>query len=277
MRIRRSQFFLVPVLLLLDCIFIGFSFKAAYLIRFYSFFTNIFPVTKGIPDWRVYQYALYLIIPLWLFIFIQNGFYRVPFVRNTDEFLRVVRSATLGIFFLVMTTFFYRSISYSRMTFFLFWVLSIGALFLYRVALKPFARYFLNFLSGRESILVVGKENKKLKAALKQHPYYHVYFYPAFVENEIEKIKTILEEKNIKQVIFVNNSWEEQNLLNLYDWCEANNIDLKFLPDLVQLCKGEVNIDSTIGIPIFHLRPVSLNGFNFYFKRMIENAALLVI
>ena len=45
---------------------------------------------------------------------------------------------------------------------------------------------------------------------------------------------------------------------------------LKFIPTIVQLCRGELKIDSSFGMPMFHLNAVSFSGFNFYFKRIMD-------
>jgi exopolysaccharide biosynthesis polyprenyl glycosylphosphotransferase len=45
----------------------------------------------------------------------------------------------------------------------------------------------------------------------------------------------------------------------------------------VQICKGEVDIDSSLGIPVFHLRAVSLSGYNFYFKRTLDLVISIIV
>jgi len=117
---------------------------------------------------------------------------------------------------------------------------------------------------------VVGKENEMLKIVLKRNPHLQVYYSPYDEESHIEKIKNTVSEKKVNQVILTKTNWSENALLSMYDWCESASIDLKFVPDIVQLCRGEISIDSSLGIPIFHLKSISLNGFNFIFKRIFD-------
>ncbi|MBN1822807.1 MAG: sugar transferase [Endomicrobiales bacterium] len=270
MRISRSQITIVSILILADVLSVCLSLYFAYNFRFFSFFSEYVPVTKGVPDWFFYKSGLFFVIPLWFFIFYKNGLYKIYFLPLLDELLRIARSVTLGMFFIVIASFFYREFSYSRMTFLLFWVFSITFLFAYREVFKFLARFFIRYLKFYDRVLVVGRENKLIKAIIKKHPNMQVTFCPSPNESEMEKVKRTVLEKDISQVIFVSHEWSETKIFDLYDWCEHRSIDLKFLPDMVQLCRGEVVIDSSLGLPIFHLRPVALSGFNFIFKRIVD-------
>jgi exopolysaccharide biosynthesis polyprenyl glycosylphosphotransferase len=258
------------LLIIFDALALLVSLYIAYKLRFYSALAHEFPVTKGLPDWFFYQVLLYFIIPLFISIFFQNGLYKVIFVRTFDELIRVVRSVTVGMFFLVLATFFYREFSFSRLTFLLFWAAAIALLFFYRESFKILARLLMRSLFKREKILIVGKENKMIKTILKRNPHFQVYFSMSEDEEDIPKIKKTITDKSIGQVFLTHHNWSSYALLNFYDWCENQKTELKFIPDIVQLCRGEIGIDSSLGIPIFHIKPVSLSGFNFYLKRVID-------
>jgi len=270
MKLNRSRMILNASFILLDIVSVCCALYLSYNARFFSFINIVFPVTKGIPSIQFYLDALAFIVPLFLFICFQNGFYKIYFVPFLDESVRIVKAVTLLIFFLVMTTFFYREVSYSRLTFVLFWVFLIILLVAYRETFKFIAKILLRSVIKGENVLIVGQENKMLKAVLKKHPHIQVLFYPSVNEEEAPKIKSIIESKKVEQVIFVQHKWSEQAIMDFYDWCEIKSIDLKFVPDMVQLCKGEVIIDSSFGIPIFHLRSVSFSGFDFYLKRIMD-------
>jgi exopolysaccharide biosynthesis polyprenyl glycosylphosphotransferase len=97
-----------------------------------------------------------------------------------------------------------------------------------------------------------------------------VLFYPYEEDYDINSLKTTILEKKARQIVLTSKSWDEKTLLDLYDWCESNGIDIKYIPDIAQLCWGEVQMDSSLGMPIYQLKPVSLTGFNFYFKRVFD-------
>jgi exopolysaccharide biosynthesis polyprenyl glycosylphosphotransferase len=132
------------------------------------------------------------------------------------------------------------------------------------------ARFLLRSVKGRENILIVGKENQKIRAEIRKLPHIQAYYHPYENDDDSGKIKSIVHDKSITQIYLVHNNWPDNRLMNFYDWCENVHVDLKFVPGIVQLCKGEVAIDSSLGVPVFHLRSVSLSGFNFYFKRIMD-------
>ena len=270
MRLNRSKIIIFLTLITADIGLIFLALISAYNLRFFSFLTSFFPVTKGIPAFVFYQHAALFIVPLWIFIFFRFNFYKTYFIPALDEIIRTVQAVTIGIVFLILATFFYREFSFSRLVFFVFWATSILYIFAFREVFKLIFRGLLRNIIGRESILVVGKENEMLKIVLKRNPHLQVYYSPYDEESHIEKIKNTVSEKKVNQVILTKTNWSENALLSMYDWCESASIDLKFVPDIVQLCRGEISIDSSLGIPIFHLKSVSLNGFNFIFKRIFD-------
>jgi len=277
MRFTRSQLFIVPLLFVLDACFVGISLYFAYHARFYSFVINFFPVTKGLPMWTFYWQMLYYAIPLMCFLFIQNGFYKTYFVPLLDELVRIMRSVTVGIIFLILASFFYRDFSFSRLTFVLFWIIMTGSILIYRQLFKGIAWFILRSFVNRESILIVGEDNQMIKSIVKKQPHFQVFYLPFKEESYIERMKEIIVEKNIHQVILVRQEWNDTALMNVYDWCETRAVELKFIPNIVQLCRGELRIDSSLGIPIYHLKPVSFSGFNFYFKRVMDILVSIII
>ncbi len=270
MRFTRSQIIIVPVLLLMDICAVFLSLYLSFELRFFSPLSSFFPVIKGFPDWIVYRNTLYLSVPLFAFVFFQNDFYSSFFVSLLDELVRVIKAVSIGIIFLVLATFFYREFTFSRLTFLLFWLLLILTVFSFREIFKIISVFFLRSLFGREKMLIIGPDNKFIRTILKQHPNFKVYYYPDNNENDIKKIKEKILAKSIKQVVLIRNKWQENILMGFYDWCENKKIDLKFIPTIVQICRGELKIDSSLGLPMFHLNATSFSGFNFYFKRVID-------
>jgi exopolysaccharide biosynthesis polyprenyl glycosylphosphotransferase len=109
------------------------------------------------------------------------------------------------------------------------------------------------------------------------HPHLKVYYLPSDEKADIDKAKEIANERNVNQIILTHQAWDENTLLKFYDWCENTQISLKFIPDIVHICRGEIVIDSSLDLPIFQLKPVSLRGFNFYFKRIVDLVISIII
>ena len=270
MKISRSKALITLLLLVLDTAAIYLSMYSAYYIRFITDFTQLYPAVKGIPAWLIYQYTLFFIIPLWIFVLYENGFYTVYFLKPIDELIRICRAVAIGVFFALLAVFFYREFSYSRLVFAIFFINTAVLFFLTRIILKFFIKFITRSIIGTETIIVFGKNNHMLKTIFKQNQHLHASYFPSDDEADIEKVKALSLENKTSQIILTHHKWEENTLLKFYDWCENKQIALKFIPDIVHICRGEISIDSSLGIPIFELKPVSLNGFNFYFKRIVD-------
>ena len=61
-----------------------------------------------------------------------------------------------------------------------------------------------------------------------------------------------------------------QSMDECFDYCEDHEIEIKILPDLLELRLGEVQVDDSLGMPILHLKPLSLHGFRFAIKRIFD-------
>lgn len=267
MKLKTHRIAIFLFLLVSDIFSIILAFWAAYKIRFYS---GLIPVTKGIPDWKFYEYTLYFAAPLFLVIFYVNDFYKVYFLPALDEFIRATKAATLGMILVVLAVFFYKEFEFSRATFVVIWFLLISIIFVIREIFKISARFVIRQLSGLERILIVGKKNNLLRSLLKTHGHLDVFYLVDEGSKSIEDIKKYAGEKDISQVLLLHMNFSQVDLMNFYDWCELRGIELKILPNVVQICMGETTIDTSLGVPMLHIKPVNLSGFNFYFKRFID-------
>ncbi len=52
--------------------------------------------------------------------------------------------------------------------------------------------------------------------------------------------------------------------------CEDFLVPFRIVPDILELRMGEVIIDQSLGLPTFHIKPVSLHGWTFFYKRLFD-------
>ena len=263
------------ILAVFDLASVGLSFWAAYHVRFY---TALIPVTKGIPPWYFYRYTTFFSIPIFFVIFLNQGLYKNYFMDALDELIRSFKAVSIGMIFAVLGVVALRQYEFSRVTFALAWLFSIVSLFVWRQIFKSLARFFLRKIYGLERVLVVGKDLSVIKPLMSVQEHIETLYLPAASssqkespEESIGEIKRVAFSKKVSQIILLEGAGLSKNdIISLYDWCELNKIDLKIVPDLVQMCLGEILIDDSLGLPMLRLKPVNLSGFNFYFKRLVD-------
>jgi exopolysaccharide biosynthesis polyprenyl glycosylphosphotransferase len=86
----------------------------------------------------------------------------------------------------------------------------------------------------------------------------------------LEKVIALILKKQIKQIIIVDHSMSDADILSFYDWAEYNDVIFKVLPSEIQICRGEISVDSALGIPVFQFISNSLTGIEYFFKRFID-------
>lgn len=265
---RRIRNFLVFLLLVGDLFLLTGSIYLAYQIRFYSFwFQRLFPVTKGIPAWNFYQHSFYILIPLWFLVSYWSRIYRHLIINALDEFIRLAKTVVTVFFFFLVLTFFYRVFEYSRLVWLLAGVGAIFLLFLWRTLAKFFARQ-LSSRFGRDKILIIGERAFFLKDILRPQVYLKTIFHQGKISPE--ELSGLIRTKNIQEVLVSENEFSSEEILKLNDICEQQGVPFKVIPNLLELTRGEILFDESLGIPVFQLRSISLSGENFFLKRLLD-------
>jgi len=253
---------------IVDIILIYVAFLLSYRIRFYNLtFINIFPITKGIPTFFRYQQFFYLTLPIWLIVFLSMNFYKKTFLSALDELIVVLKGTTTSVLFTVAITFIYREYEYSRLVIGLIWIISTVLIFFWH----ELEKFLYQFISQRSvNVLIVGNINEvsSIKKVIKKHKSLRPFF--LFNYRNRDDILSFVTEKNIDEVYAVASSFERNELLKLADIFEEKNIPFKIVPDILELRLGETLIDYSLGVPVFCVKPISLTGFNFYFKKIFD-------
>ncbi len=102
---KHSQLF-ESIAFISDSVIIAFSWLLTYYLRFYG---NIFPITKGIPDFFEYSLLLAPIIIIWGFAFKGFGLYRPKRIgSHLSEVLDITKASVVSVLILIAITFFFR-------------------------------------------------------------------------------------------------------------------------------------------------------------------------
>ena len=267
-----KRFLYWGALLISDIVVIYISFRISYGVRFFfNPFLNIFPVTKGIPSWEIYAAILKLAIPLWILVFIIFGkLYSKTSQDAANEFLAIVKSVFLATLLMFSTTFLYRQYEYSRLMFLLGFFFSIFMLFIFRETIKFVFGFIARKTTLQETVIVLGdgKSTKTAIRLLQKDPHKTILVYSA---SEIGKAKSTLISGHFQGELLVSGQLiDRDDLQELLDLCEDNGVEIKILPELLEMRLGEIRVDYSLGIPIFHLKPLSLHGFGYFVKRFFD-------
>lgn len=259
------------VLFLGDICLVYLSFIIAHHARFYwSWMVKIFPITKGMPDWMLYKQLFYLALFLYGSVFLFYKFYQQRIVSVLDELLLVVQGVFVGTLLIIAVTFIYRSYEYSRLVVGFSLIIASALIFLWHIINKYSYRLFAGFFIEHPNVLIVGKPEQieSIRRTIRGQKFIRTYF---VLEDKDEKtLFDIIRKRKISEVFIVSTFWESERLLSFADECEKMGLDFKIVPSMLQLCQGQIIIDNSIAIPVFRIKPVSLSGLNFYYKRTFD-------
>src|SRR3989338_7803331 len=166
---KHSQVF-ENILLITDILVIAASWVASYFIRFYS---GMIPVTKGVPDLKVYLLLLIPVTIIWLFAFKGFGLYRPKRISShLAEVFEITKACVVSVLILIAFTFFLKQFELSRVTFLFFTVINIVALSVERWVFRDVLRYLRRKGYNLRCALIVGAEDlaKEIIARLEAHP-----------------------------------------------------------------------------------------------------------
>ncbi len=268
-----------------DLIIIGVIWFLSYNIRFYS---DIIPVYKGIPPFKIY---LYLIIPIsliWPIVFKSFGLYKPKRVSSyLKEVFDIVKACTFSVLLLISLTFFFRQYEYSRLVFFGFWIMAIIALSMERVIFRELLRYLRRKGYNLRYVLVVGTGDlaRDVHKRLEFHPELGMKVV-GFVSHtqlgrrgalegipvigDYRDVKRIIERERIDQVIIALPIGSHSVAVEVLKEICNEMVDIKVVPDLCEFMTLRGGVDELDGIPIISLQDTPLYGWNIIIKRVTD-------
>jgi len=256
------------ILLFTDCIAFLCAVIVAYYLKFHIFYkfsslNVIYPFIKTI------KISLFF-LPIWiLFLNFFIG-YKLFYISMFNLFIKLLKTSTTFIIFIFASIFIVKN-DYSRLFILFVWLNLIIFTLLFRYFFKRIIAYIIYKLNIRTNLLVIGKKVRRFKKIFNNNYINKVYYYPYLLDtNNIEKLKFLSIKKEVKEIIIINYLIKDFEFLSLCDWAQTNNIDIKILPNEVQMTKDKIVLDDTLGIPIILLISNPVRDFDYFIKRVLD-------
>ncbi len=287
---------LIPLLTVFsDIVAIEASFLFSYWLRFFSPFTDLFPVELGVPPLEAYVYGSFFVVPVWLFLFQTRGMYAPRRTSHfSDEFFPIVRVVVIGMLVVMAAAFFYRAFSFSRLVFGLLAVSSVAFLSAGRFAVLKIerARYRLGHDIRRVILVGTNETAKRIAHAIKSDPspgYHVIGYFSASARGSrlsgIPRLGTIgavskyIGRHPVDLVLIALPHTEHSKLFSLVRECQGLNVEILMAPDMVELMTSRVRVEEIEGVPFIQVREASLTTWNRILKRSFDIvfASLIII
>lgn len=262
------------------------SFVAAFVFRFHSFF-HIDP--RHIPHFSDYTKTLVIILPVYFFCFRAYGLYKqTRHIRRIEEIFMVIKATSLAVILLTAISFFYRGVSYSRVTLIFLWIFSIF--------LISATRYFmiqLEYIRKRNSkelinVLIIGSNRnaRNIIRWAKNNPHYGVSILGVLARDRelvgmhlegisilgtVDNAGRFIDELRPHEVILLDQEMSREQITELVIVCEDKFISFKIGADFFGLMTRNVDVEYISSVPLLGFRTLPLDmPVNRFTKRTFD-------
>lgn len=281
---RRNLF--IPFLkLLFDVIAIELAVLFSFYLRFYSPLTKFIPVTKGFPSIANYLYFSLFLAAVMTILFASFHSYRSRFFSTFAQDIPVVlKTCSLGILLAMSGAFLYREFSYSRLVFALIFINSNIFLLLARFIFHRLKRHFLHKGFGTLRVCLVGSaENlprvyRRLIADRNYHFEINGYVAEkAIPELPLPRFGSVADLPGIAAGEQAHDAWimafdqrEHEKIWPVIKAAEGKNIELFYVPDILDILTRSFRTLEVGGIPLLQLKAFVLSGWQGFIKRTFD-------
>ncbi len=304
--VRRWNRLLVAFYVVTDSLFGMIAFLLAYVIRFES---NLIEVTKGYPPLSQYVDLLPLIGLLVPFAFQFEGIYRLRRGRSRiDDFFAVFVGSILAVILGVATTLYIQAYyvpeqlkdkgiyEVSQLVWGIFLVLNVSLTYASRELVRETLerrwkagiglKRVLGAGAGELGRMVVDKILEHRELGYKVVGFVddraggdHLGYRGLPLLGTLNEAGEILQRERIDQLYVALPLEEHSKMVSLVESANREIVDIKVVPDLVQVIALRARLEELDGIPIINIHDVPLKGFNTVLKRAIDaglSAAALI-
>ncbi len=270
---RSQKFFLI----LGDLLLTALAFYLAFWLRFES---GIWRATH--TELTQYLIVLACILPLWPSLF---SFFRLYISRRHQgifaDFLPLLYSISTGVVFVSAFTFFYREISYSRLTFLLFGGLNFAFLFVERIMLRITLQMMRKRGYNLRRVLIVGagELGRRVAQRMLSHPemgFQVVGFLDDFHANGVYKkelglevlgklgsVSEIVEAQQIDKVIIALPIRALHKVERVVTACEKEGVSTDIVPDLFNIVQPRTRVYDFAGLPLISVRFTPIESWGY--------------
>jgi Undecaprenyl-phosphate glucose phosphotransferase len=284
------------------------AFIIAYVLRFH---TGVIPITKGIPPLRNYLNVLPFIAVLVPLGFQLQGLYRLRRGRSrVDDFFAVFVGSILAVVFGIVVTLYVQTYfasnaakdrgvwEVSQVVWALFLVLNVVLTYASRELMRELLerrwragislKRILIAGSGELGRLVADKilEHRELGYQIvgfvdDRAPGDHLGYRGLPLLGTIDDAAEIAARESIDHLYVALPPEQHVRMLELIDSTSREMVDVKVVPDLLQVIALRARLEDLDGIPVININDVPLQGVNSAIKRVLDivisSAALIVL
>ena len=215
-------------------------------------------------------------------VFALFGLYQL---RNTEgplhEAKNVAKHSLIWILVVMAYFFITRKLAFSRLVLGYGVIVTVLLVMIARLVLRKVEKWFLEANIGRRNVLLLGanKISQHLGKALEKDPHYNLVGYLSEKSARLDHLKFLGSLKELARtirrykvdcVILTTQNLSEVQDHEVLEFCRQNHVEYRFVPDILEVERSNVNIEPLGGFPLIELKPTSLDGWGRIAKRTVD-------
>lgn len=280
--IKKKRKQLVQIYIIGDIIAIILSFNLTFWLRFYS---NFIGTPKGVPDYYKYLIVIPFLIFVQIIYFSNQGYYKIKLRRNRldDLFLVLFNSFISSLIVLFFFSYLksYRFIDFEISHIYLIIYIPISVFFIFSLRLlifKVFKKFFLK-KNGISKILIAGTNDFALMLAekLKNYSHFGIEIIGFLSEHKkkgvlgtYDELDEVVKKHSITDLFIALSLKDYETIMNLIKIGNNLLIDIKLVPDILQIASLKAGMEHIEGVPTINLGDIPLHGGRLVFKRIFD-------
>jgi len=295
--VKRYTQWLIAFFVLSDALLSIVAFVLAYVLRFE---TGIIPITKGLPPFRQYVNIFPFVGLLVPFAFYLQGLYQLRRGRSrVDDFFAVLVGSVLAVVMGVVSTLYVQTyvvsgelklrgaFEVSQPVWALYLVLNVALTFASREVVRQALERRWRAGIGLKRILIAGAGDLGKLVADRILEHRELGFRIAgFVDDRaggdhlghrglpllgtLAEAGEIVRRERIDQLYVALPLEEHVKMLDVIDAASRELLDIKVVPDLLQVIALRARLEDLDGVPIINITDVPLQGLNSALKRVVD-------
>ncbi len=277
--------------MLIDVLVISFSYVLAWAIRFIGPFAGTAVRAKSFRDFML---LLLLIIPGYLLLYQAFSLYTPLRMQGRRLVLaNILKANTLGLLTIIAVLYVIEEHDYSRLTFFIFYVINVILECGFRMTVFYILRNLRKKGYNQKQVLLVGYSRAagEYIERIKENPHWGYVVrgilddnVPAGTEyrgvkvlGRIANLMVILPNSNLDEIAITLGLNEYYRLEEIVSLCEKSGVHTKFIPDYNNIIPTKPYTEDILGLPVINIRYVPLsNTFNAMVKRAMDIVGALI-
>ena len=285
---KRFEIYFRLIRIPVDFVLAYLALYATYVLRKTSFVSSFLdPVDIDYLNASDQYLELSLVLAVGLIVIF--AFNRLYSLKSIDSYGTQVKKVSLSVLVWLMAIITYyfliRSFPFSRSVILINALVAIVFVSFGRLLIHGFQNSFLKRGVGVRKVILVGGSKdmiERIATALKRDFHYDVMGYIAqrkfksdvigykYYLGGFDKLKNVFSRRKFDDVIHIGRQVSDIQNFELINLCRIYHKDYQYVPDVLEVQRQNVLLSSIGGLPVFRVKPTSLDGWGRVFKRIFD-------